>query len=69
MDKAIANSILKRISLLDAYVNMLMGIYEISYDIIFPTFIHAIYHKDKVCYFSNRNVISIMKEDMGEVIN
>jgi hypothetical protein len=30
------------------------------YDIHFPTLIQVIYYVDKVCYFNNKNVISII---------
>jgi len=39
------------------------------YDIKFLVFIQMIYQKDKVCYFNNKNVISMMKINRGEMVN
>jgi hypothetical protein len=53
----------QHIALLGAYVKIEQ--WSVSkmnppYDICFPTLIQVIYYKDKVCYFNNKNVISII---------
>jgi hypothetical protein len=39
------------------------------YDIRLPTFIQVVYERDKVYYFSSRNVISIMIIVQGKAID
>jgi hypothetical protein len=40
-----------------------------SYTIHFPTFTQIIHMRNKVCYFSNRNVISIMIINQGKFVD
>jgi hypothetical protein len=39
------------------------------YDIHLPTFIQIIFKRDKVCYFNNINVISIITVVQGKVVD
>lgn len=39
------------------------------YDIWFPIMIQVIYKEDKVCYFNNINIISLMKANNGVLVN
>lgn len=63
---------LKKIFLLYAYVRIEQWSVEnmkMRYDIKFLVLIQVIYWKDKVCYFSNKNEISMMKINRGETVN
>jgi hypothetical protein len=39
------------------------------YDIHLPPLIQVIYQRDKVCYFGNKNAISIMSTVQGKAID
>jgi hypothetical protein len=57
---------LEKDSFLDVYVNIEqwnVGKMKMLYDIIFLVLIQVIYQRDKICYFNNKNVISMMKVD------
>jgi hypothetical protein len=59
-------------SFLDVYVNIKqwnVGKMKMSYDIIFLVLIQVIYQRDKICYFDNKNVISMTKVDTRELVN
>lgn len=63
---------LKKIFLLYAYVSIEqwnVGNMKMPYDIKILVFIQMIYQKDKVCYFNNKNAISMMKINRGEMVN
>ncbi len=62
----------QHIALLGAYVKIEQ--WSVSkmkplYDIRFPTFVQIIYYRDKVCYFNNRIVISIVTTMKGKEVD
>jgi len=69
---AITKNMLKNISLFS--VNISEQQWNVSkmkspYDIWFPIMIQVIYKEDKVCYFNNINIISLMKANNGVLVN
>jgi hypothetical protein len=62
----------QHIALLGIYVNVeqwSIGKMKNPYDILFPTLAQIIYHKDKLWYFSNKSVISIMMVIKGKYVH
>ncbi len=69
---AITKNMFKNISLFS--VNISEQQWNVSkmkspYDIWFPIMIQVIYKEDKVCYFNNINIISLMKASNGVLVN
>jgi hypothetical protein len=62
----------QHITLLKVYINIKqwsVNIMKSPYDVHFPTLIHIVYKRDKVYYFSSKNVISLMMADQGKYVD
>ncbi len=45
------------------------NIMKSPYDVHFPTLIHIVCKRDKIYYFSSKNVISLMMVDQGKYVD
>jgi hypothetical protein len=72
VEKQTIEAMFQHITLPRVYINVKqwsVSIMKSPYDLHFPTFIQIVYKRDRVYYFNNINVISMMIEDQGKFVD
>ncbi len=70
-EKQTIKAMFQHITLLKVYINIKqwnVSVMKSPYDVHFPTFIQIVYKRDKVNYFSNKNVISMMMTNQRKYV-